>query len=67
MNKLIQPKPGEFWHDLNGNIFQVVNITKHFETKKLVIVYADDNDKCNLFTSPLDSFLQFFSKVDNDE
>lgn len=50
------PRNGEFYHDLNNNLYQVVTAAKHAQTEELLVVYQALYGEFGVFAAPLAKF-----------
>ena len=58
------PKPQEIYRHFKGNVYQIITIARHSETKVKMVVYQQLYAPYEVYVRPLDMFM---SKIDTDK
>lgn len=65
---LTKPKPNEIWKHFKGNLYKIIAVGHHSETKDKLVVYFDLSSKNSTVDDPCIRPLDMFmSEVDRDK
>ena len=63
-----EPKPNEIWKHFKGNLYKIIAVGHHSETKDKLVVYFDLSSKNSTVDDPcIRPLNMFMSEVDRDK
>lgn len=59
-NVRFSPKPGEVWRHFKGNLYIIIDVATHTETKERYVVYRNTKKPNKTWIRPLEMFMESF-------